>query len=131
VGGTPSRKNILIVDDSLLIRHTLSDLLEKQDDWVIEQAVNGQDVVDQVQRLAPDLVVLDFSMPLMNGLEAGRILRKLLPSLPLIMFTNFQIEGHEGLNELASSAGFNAVASKSGDPATLVNLIHWLLEPVA
>jgi DNA-binding NarL/FixJ family response regulator len=77
--------------------------------------------------LKPDVIVLDLSMPVMNGLQAARELKRLLPSLPLVMFTNFNMP--ELANE-ASSAGVTAVVSKS-EPAHLVSEIQALLEPAA
>lgn len=52
-----------------------------------DEAVNGQDAVDKARTCAPDLVVLDLSMPVMNGLEAAKINRRFLPTVPIILFT--------------------------------------------
>jgi DNA-binding NarL/FixJ family response regulator len=69
-----------------MIRETL----EQQEGWeVCGEAADGRQAIEKAQGLKPDVVVLDLSMPLMNGLEAARELKRLLPSLPLVMFTNF------------------------------------------
>ena len=91
------------------------------------EAADGREAIEKAQRLKPDVVVLDLSMPLMNGLDAARELKRLLPSLPLVMFTNFNMP--ELTNE-ALSAGVRAVVSKS-EPAGLVSEIQALLEPAS
>jgi DNA-binding NarL/FixJ family response regulator len=83
-------KCILIVDDSPVLRKTLRQTLEQGGAWeVCGEAADGREAIKQAQRLKPDLVVLDLSMPVMNGLEAAHELKRLLPSLPLVMFTTF------------------------------------------
>jgi DNA-binding NarL/FixJ family response regulator len=121
-------KCILIADDSPVIRKTLRQTLEREDAWeVCGEAADGREAIEKAQRLKPDVVVLDLSMPLMNGLDAARELKRLLPSLPLVMFTNFNMP--ELTNE-ALSAGVRAVVSKS-EPAGLVSEIQALLEPAS
>lgn len=121
-------KCILIVDDSSVIRKTLRQALEREDTWqVCGEAADGQEAIEKAQRLKPDLVVLDLSMPVMNGLEAARELRRLFPSLPLVMFTTFNAPK---LSDEALSAGVRAVVSKS-EPEGLVGKIHALFEPVS
>jgi DNA-binding NarL/FixJ family response regulator len=77
--------------------------------------------------IKPDVVVLDLSMPVMNGLEAARELKRISPSLPLVMFTDFNLPQ---LTNQALSAGVSAVVSKS-EAAGLVDEIQALLEPVS
>lgn len=79
---------ILIVDDSPLVRQRLGALLQQHADWEIcGEAVDGQEAVTKAQTLAPDLIVLDFLMPGMNGLQAAREIGKLVPNVPILMFT--------------------------------------------
>jgi DNA-binding NarL/FixJ family response regulator len=117
-----------IADDSPVSRKTLRQTPEREDAWeVCGEAADGREAIEKAQRLKPDVVVLDLSMPLMNGLDAARELKRLLPSLPLVMFTNFNMP--ELTNE-ALSAGVRAVVSKS-EPAGLVSEIQALLEPAS
>jgi DNA-binding NarL/FixJ family response regulator len=121
-------KWILIVDDNPVIRKTLRQTLEQQEGWgVSDEAADGREAIEKAQRLKPDLVVLDLSMPVMNGLEAARELRRLFPSLPLVMFTTFNTPK---LSDEALSAGVRAVVSKS-EPGRLVGEIHALFEPAS
>ena len=122
-------KSILIVDDSLVIRKILRETLEREADWkVCCEASNGREGVEKAQQLKPDLIVLDLSMPVMNGLDAARKLTRLLPEVPLVMFTNFET-AH--LKQEALSAGIKAIVSKDGSILALVNSIQALLEPVS
>jgi DNA-binding NarL/FixJ family response regulator len=121
-------KCILIVDDSAVVRQTLRQTLEWQKGWeVCGEAANGRDGIEMAQRLKPDLVLLDFSMPVMNGLEAARELKHLLPTVPLLMYTNY---GTNYLEKEALSAGVTAVVSKSDSVEALVSSIQAVLGPV-
>ena len=119
-------KSILIVDDSAAIRHTLRVLLGEHEGWTIcGEAVNGREGLDKALKLRPDLVVLDLSMPVMNGLEAAREMQRLMPKLPILMYTNFssaQIERE------ALASGVTAVESKSGSAFSLCGSIEHLLD---
>jgi len=79
---------ILIVDDSPLVRDRLRDMLQQHVDWTVcGEAGSGQDALEKVKQSTPDLIVLDFLMPGMNGLQAARELGKLVPTVPILMFS--------------------------------------------
>jgi chemotaxis response regulator CheB len=62
-------KRILIVDDNPVIRDTLREVLEQESGWeVCGEAANGREGIEKAQQLKPDLIVLDLSMPVMNGI---------------------------------------------------------------
>jgi NarL family two-component system response regulator LiaR len=68
-------KTVLIVDDNALIRHRLCELFQSQADFgVCGEAENGKEAIDRAWELRPDLIVLDFSMPVMHGFDAARAL---------------------------------------------------------
>lgn len=118
-------KSILIVDDSPIVRRTLRTLLEQQPDWgVCGEAGNGRDGIDKALQLHPDLVVMDLIMPVMNGIEASRALKKLMPTTPLVIFTTF---ADSYLTKEALTAGVDAVVPKSDGATTLIRNIQTLL----
>jgi DNA-binding NarL/FixJ family response regulator len=122
-------KRILIVDDSPVIRKTLRELLEQQSGWeVCGEAANGREGIEKAQQLKPDVIVLDLSMPVMNGIEAARELTRLLPSVPLLMCSGFETAD---LKREALSAGVRTVVSKSESFGDLVRSIQALLESVS
>jgi DNA-binding NarL/FixJ family response regulator len=118
-------KRILIVDDSPIIRRSLRTVLERQPEWgVCGEAGNGREGIDKVLQLNPDLVVIDLVMPVMNGIQASRALKKLVPATPLVMFTTFT---DPYLTKDALAAGVDAVVPKSEGATTLVRSIQTLL----
>ena len=104
------KKTVLIVDDDFLVRNALRRLFNAAEFEVSGEAQNGQEAIDKAKLLKPDLIILDLSMPVMNGLEAAAPLRKMLPHVRLILFTM-----HDGLEleRLAKMAGIHAVIGKS------------------
>ncbi len=117
-------KCILLVDDNAVIRRMLRAAFEEPGWEVCGEAVNGQDAIDKARELKPDLIVLDLSMPVMNGLEAAPVLRKMMPSVPIILFTLYQ---NKVLEQRASSAGVTVVLSKVDSVKVLLNQAHQLL----
>lgn len=103
---------LAIVDDSSKIRRTLRTFFQSNTDWKIcGEAENGQSAVELVQRLRPDVVVLDFSMPVMNGLEAARNIAAISPKTGIVLFT-----AHTSRQLLAAAedVGIRAVVQKDG-----------------
>ncbi len=77
---------ILLADDNEIMRRSLRRLLESRDNWrVCEEASNGREAVDKVDQSSPDVLLLDFQMPEMNGLDAAREIRRRSPDLPILM----------------------------------------------
>jgi two-component system response regulator NreC len=102
---------ILIADDSLPLRCGLRTLLELNSDWqVCGEAVDGADAVEKAQQLAPDLILMDFSMPQMDGVRAAQEIAKSGTDIPILLVTlNLSSE----IMELARSAGLRGVMSKA------------------
>jgi NarL family two-component system response regulator LiaR len=117
--------SILIVDDSPLIRRSLRTLFEQQPDWAVcGEAENGCEGIDKAQTLHPDLIVLDLAMPRLNGIDASRMLKRLMPATPIVMFTTFT---NPFVKEAALGAGVQAVIDKSEGATTLIRSIQQLL----
>ena len=118
-------KSILIVDDSPLIRRSLRTLFEQHPEWVIcGEAENGREGIDKAQILHPDIIVMDLAMPRLNGIDASRTLKQLIPATPIVMFTTFT---NPCIKEVALAAGVQAVIDKSEGATTLIRSIQQLL----
>jgi DNA-binding NarL/FixJ family response regulator len=102
---------ILVVDDSRAIRHSLRSYIEAQTDWrICGEAENGKVAVEMTQTLSPDVVILDLSMPVMNGLDAAREIRRIAPKVYVLMYT---LNVYPRLLEDANKVGIKDVLSKS------------------
>jgi len=81
-------KRILIADDHESVLRRVRAMLEADPSWeVCGDAVDGRDAIEKATKLQPDLVILDFAMPRLNGLEAASRIKSLLPRVPIVMFT--------------------------------------------
>jgi DNA-binding NarL/FixJ family response regulator len=110
--------SILIVDDHPAIRRALRTAFERQPGFsVCGEAEDGFDAIGKAKKLTPDLIVLDLRMPVMDGLEAARELKRLFPQIPLMMLTCYHSSAAE---REALASGVTAVFSK---PDGMQNLI--------
>jgi len=102
---------ILIADDSHSFRHSLHGLLEQNPGWeVCAEAVDGVDAVAKAQQCKPDIMIFDFFMPGMTGVEAAQVLSRVLPAVPILIITLYITAQ---LIVLAKSAGAKGAAQKS------------------
>src|SRR5450756_221112 len=86
---------ILLVDDQPLFRGAIASLIDGQDDMtIVGEAENGLDAVEKARLLVPDLVVMDVEMPVMNGVEAVRLIREQLSTVKVIMLTVSEADDH-------------------------------------
>lgn len=91
----PAPVRILLVDDQPLFRRAIAALINEQDDLeVVGEAVNGLEGVEKAHALTPDLVVMDVEMPVMDGVEAARLIREQLPAIKVIMLTVSEEDDH-------------------------------------
>jgi DNA-binding NarL/FixJ family response regulator len=111
-------KCILLVDDSQLVRKTLRHIFETAGFEICGEAGDGDQAVKQAPALKPDLIVLDLSMPGLNGLQAAPLLRRSLPDVPIILFT---IYPSVAIQQNARSAGVTSVISKDKAITSLVS----------
>lgn len=83
-------RTVLVADDNPLIRKILCRFFEAEEDYdICAEATNGQEAIELALKHRPELIILDFSMPIMNGPEAAKELKKLMPAIPIILFTQF------------------------------------------
>ena len=81
-GGARRRSRVLIVDDNYSIRQVLGEIFRREVDFdICGEAANGHEAIGAAKLLNPDLIILDLAMPVMNGLAAARVLRRLMPAV--------------------------------------------------
>src|SRR6202158_1873737 len=122
-------KSVLVVDDNAFIRHVLCRVFTSEADFdICAEAENGEEAIEKAQALHPDLIVMDLSMPVMNGIDAARTLRTLMPTVPVIIFSDYS---DVFFDKEARSAGICALVSKSEPVSVLIGKARALLHPSA
>jgi DNA-binding NarL/FixJ family response regulator len=112
---------VLVVDDHALVRATVTELLSEEDDLtVVGECEDGSQVVEAVERLRPDVVLMDLSMPGMDGLAATEALRAVRPEPRVVVFTG---EGAAVRSEV-EAAGANALVPKSARADALLGCLR-------
>jgi two-component system chemotaxis response regulator CheY len=117
-------KTVLVVDDNASIRRMLSAAFLSGGFKICVEAENGEEAIVAATRVKPDVITLDLSMPVMNGLEAATELRKLYPNLPIILFSMY---GNSLSKADASKAGVSLVLEKNVPLSTLIEKAHELI----
>jgi DNA-binding NarL/FixJ family response regulator len=121
-------KSVLIADDQEFIRKRLCDLFASQGDFdVCGDAENGLEAVEMAQVLRPDLILLDLSMPMMNGIEAACELKRLMPMVPIIVFSEYSDVFSE---REARSSGISALVLKTEHLTVLLDKARAALSSV-
>jgi DNA-binding NarL/FixJ family response regulator len=123
---TVRRRLVLLVDDNTAVRTLVRKLFAVEADFeVVGEAENGREAVEKAVNLKPDLVILDLAMPVMNGFEAARELRKVVPDTKIILFT---VEEGSEVERMAREAGIDAIVLKGQTPE-LISGARSLLDP--
>jgi len=116
--------SVLLADHHSVVRRGLRALLEAQPRWkVVAEAANGRDAVAKATRLRPDLVILDISLPELNGLDVTRLIRKAVPHTRVLILT---AHNAEDLIERALAAGAQGYVLKSDSEASLMKAVEAL-----
>src|SRR5437868_12898406 len=111
-------KAVLVVDDNALIRQALCELFKREADFeVCGEAENGREAIEKAQELHPDLIVMDLAMPVMTGIDAARVLNRLMPTVPLVILSGYSDVFSE--TEFRS-LGASALVSKSDHTSVLL-----------
>jgi len=119
-------KNILIVDDSPEIRKLVRLYFQRETHFQIcGEAVDGLDAIEKASELHPDLIILDESMPRMDGLHAARILHSKNRDIPIILFT---LHADTISSSEACAAGVALVVSKMRGMSVLAEQVDSLLK---
>ena len=115
-------KRVLIADDNLYVRYVIRTFLHDQDEIeVCGEAVDGVEAIEKTRHLKPDLVLLDLSMPSLNGAEVALILKNTAPDVRIIMFTMYSSKLSPSLK---SALSVDAILSKPDDMGHLVESIN-------
>lgn len=122
-------KSVLIADDHDMIRKALCELFASQEDFeVCAEAENGKEAVEMAQVFSPDLILLDLSMPVMNGIEAACEMKRLMPMVPIIVFSEY---GNVFSEQEAHASGISAVVSKDARLSALLDRAREVCWPMA
>lgn len=107
---------VLIVDDHELIRRGIRSVLSVEADWeVCGEAVDGLEGVAKARELSPDVVIMDVSMPHLNGLDATREIRKTLPSTEVLIVSQHESQEMARQARVAGAKGYVVKSSISAD----------------
>ena len=118
---------ILIVDDNSSIRLLLRTFVESKTPFIIcGEAAHGVEAIEKAKQLQPDLVLLDLSMPVLNGAEAAVLLKKMMPQMKIVLFT---MHAENVGAALAKAVGIDLTLSKQDGLHKLDRHLMTLLGP--
>jgi DNA-binding NarL/FixJ family response regulator len=118
------QKRILVVDDHAIIRKGLKTAFEDEGGLEIcGEAASGAEAIEKAEELKPDLVILDFAMPGMNGLDTAISIKRKMPAVLLVLYTVYKTE----LGERAKNNGIDAIVSKLDGSNILLQQVRNLL----
>lgn len=115
--------NILIVDDSRTSRKILRSVLESHGYCVVDEAANGQEGVQKFQACKPDIVTMDITMPVLDGMEALKMIKALKPDAKVIMVT---AAGQKGKMIECIKLGADEFLTKPFDNAEIISVVEKL-----
>ena len=115
---------VLVVDDHAVVREGIRTLLSLQKDMeVIGEAVNGQDAIEKVKQLLPDVTVMDIVMPVMSGLEATKRISKECPQTKVLILTQYDEEENMFVARQVGAYGFIPKTAASSDLLTGIKAV--------
>ncbi len=117
-------RRILVVDDSEAVRDVIRVFLEQTGFEICGEAADGVDAIEKAKELKPNLIVLDLSMPGMNGVEAASALAELMPEVPIVVLTMY---GDVLGQSMAAGLGVKGVVAKADGMIKLVECVKRLL----
>jgi len=115
---------VLVVDDHAVVREGICALLSLQKDLeVVGEAVDGRDAIDKVQRLTPNVAVMDIIMPVMSGLEATKRITEKYPETKVLILTQYDEEENMFVAKQVGAYGFIAKSAASSDLLTGIRTV--------
>jgi DNA-binding NarL/FixJ family response regulator len=113
---------IVLADDHTIVRQGLANLLNAEPGFqVVGEAGNGREAVRKVEELRPDVVIMDIAMPILNGIEAGRQVRKISPATKLIILS---MHSHDRYISELLSLGASGYLLKEASRTDIIQAIH-------
>ncbi len=112
---------VLVIDDSPFVYKTIMKALENTDYEVVAHALNGQMGVEKYELIKPDIVTLDVTMPIMDGIEAARILYSKYPNIKIVLLSAM---GDGALLDEAKSIGIKHFLTKPFKPDALIGALN-------
>ncbi len=117
-----SKLRILLADDHAVVRHGLRALLSTEADVeIVGEAENGAAAVELAKKSVPDMVIMDLSMPLLNGAEATRQIHRILPSVKVLVLSSYW---DQGFAQSVKGAGAVGYITKDTSGADLLRAIR-------
>jgi DNA-binding NarL/FixJ family response regulator len=117
---------ILLVEDNLKFRQLLKGLVEAHEGWhVCGETGDGVEAVSKAVELKPDVMVLDFALPRLNGLQVAAKLTEAYPTLPIVLHT---VHAFPAMLQEAKKAGIREVVTKTETVGQLLDVIETLLK---
>ncbi|OCA83736.1 two-component system response regulator [Bacillus wudalianchiensis] len=124
-GGIRPVAGVLVVDDTKFMRMTLIDMLTNLQHEVLGEAENGEEAVQQYQKLKPDIVIMDITMPVMNGIQASE---KILSEFPEAKIIICSAMGQQKMVMEAIEAGAKDFVTKPFDEVRVNEALRRLLD---
>jgi len=121
-------KKVLVVDDAMTMRTRIIDILTKEGYRVVGEAENGVQAVEQYTQLRPDLVIMDISMPEMNGIDATRAIMVMDPSALVMMCSAM---GQQSMVVESLQAGAKSFVVKPIKPDDFLAKVKEVLEGIS
>ncbi len=116
---------VLLVDDHAILREGIKALLEKQDDIeVVAEAADGREAIPKVAQFRPDVVVLDISMPTMDGLESTRQMKRENPDIKVLVLTMHDNEEYFFQLLRAGASGYVTKKSVSRELVSAIEAVY-------
>lgn len=123
---SPREIRVLVVDDHAIVREGICSLLARRKDiQVVGQAADGRQAVAQVAAVAPDVVLMDISMPVMNGLEATVEIRRHFPNVRILVLSQYESKEYVLPLLRAGAAGYIAKRARASELVDAIRAVYY------